>query len=511
MQNVQNSSTINLVKKIISAVIFSLLFFLPAVFIVPPSHAQMTSYTNPVPIYQNSEDVSIIIYSKDSFFNEDKTHTLGLWSPDGKVHYLVSKSEFFAGFSSLTFCSGIRERPSNPCDFKASEKEVDGKPHYFLTVDLPESEIEERGVWKYKLWLGGHNGLKKESLIYEGGFEVLSPNQIKDGFPDGIGLPKIQLYSPVQADTPMEIIVSNVFIDIDYNIRFEGNILGIYEGPLKDFPSVGGYKTKLEPTTFGPDCPDYSCNDSYNVTLWINSRETGLGKRICMDIVTFAGADKGCSYLSPSFDVLARQVTKEEQVLKSTDLEGIIEGQICDPEAKDKDEEYSVCPGGTTCQFRLGPTKLDPGDFLCIRPLSAFTGEDLPFSALTCAEGKDENGELITKEQIEEEQARGEYTLTNSITKCLSINTAIGPISTEPQAFIRRIFSIVLGLAGGIALVLIMISGYKFMISQGNPEKMADAREHLTSAVVGLIFIIFSFVILQVIGVDILRIPGFAP
>ncbi len=46
------------------------------------------------------------------------------------------------------------------------------------------------------------------------------------------------------------------------------------------------------------------------------------------------------------------------------------------------------------------------------------------------------------------------------------------------------------------------------MASSGNPEKVQAAREQLTSAVVGLLFIIFSITILQVIGVDILHIPG---
>lgn len=93
--------------------------------------------------------------------------------------------------------------------------------------------------------------------------------------------------------------------------------------------------------------------------------------------------------------------------------------------------------------------------------------------------------------------------------KCEEVGTAIGNISTEPAGFVGTIFSLVLGLAGGIAVLLIIISGYKLMSSRGNPEQLQAAREQLTAAIVGLLFIIFSFVILQIIGVDILRLPGF--
>jgi hypothetical protein len=93
--------------------------------------------------------------------------------------------------------------------------------------------------------------------------------------------------------------------------------------------------------------------------------------------------------------------------------------------------------------------------------------------------------------------------------KCTAVSTAIGEISTDPASFVKSIFSVILGLAGGIALILIIIAGYKFMTSAGNPESLKGATEQLTSAIVGLLFIILSFVILQIIGVDILRIPGF--
>ena len=124
-----------------------------------------------------------------------------------------------------------------------------------------------------------------------------------------------------------------------------------------------------------------------------------------------------------------------------------------------------------------------------------------------CANWVYKNGDPIPKEPTQEEFIR-QNNIRDSI-KCTSVQTGIGEISTEPQGFVKRIFSFVLGIAGGIALILIMISGYKLMASQGNPEQITAARDQLISAIVGLLFIIFSFVILEIIGVDILKIPGF--
>jgi hypothetical protein len=143
--------------------------------------------------------------------------------------------------------------------------------------------------------------------------------------------------------------------------------------------------------------------------------------------------------------------------------------------------------------------------FLSVFLLNLLLGSPFVSKAYAvCSEGKDKNGNIITEQMIKNDPKQEE-----KIVKCLAINTAIGPVSTDPQAFVKKIFSVVLGLAGGIALILIIISGYKYMFSQGNPETIKGATEQLTSAIVGLLFIIFSFVILQIIGVDILKIPGF--
>lgn len=93
--------------------------------------------------------------------------------------------------------------------------------------------------------------------------------------------------------------------------------------------------------------------------------------------------------------------------------------------------------------------------------------------------------------------------------KCNWVQTAFGRINTDPAGLVQSIFTILLGFSGGVALLLIIASGYQLMTSQGNPEKVKEGRERLTAAIVGLLFIIFSTLILQIIGVDILNLPGF--
>jgi hypothetical protein len=90
-------------------------------------------------------------------------------------------------------------------------------------------------------------------------------------------------------------------------------------------------------------------------------------------------------------------------------------------------------------------------------------------------------------------------------------NTAVGAISTSAQGFVNSLMAVILSIVGGIAVILIIISGYRLMVSQGNPENIKNAKDQLTAAIVGLLFVIFSLVILQIIGVNILGLPGFAP
>lgn len=156
-----------------------------------------------------------------------------------------------------------------------------------------------------------------------------------------------------------------------------------------------------------------------------------------------------------------------------------------------------VCPT-TEGKLCLNGDEAIPENVVCETPPAPTPSTPFP---PPCSKGIDKNGnEVVVKDPADQEK----------IVKCTSVSTGLGiSISTDPTGFIKSLFGILLSLSGGIALILIIVSGYQLMTSQGNPEKVQAAKETLTSAIVGLLFIIFSMVILQIIGVTILEMPWF--
>lgn len=88
--------------------------------------------------------------------------------------------------------------------------------------------------------------------------------------------------------------------------------------------------------------------------------------------------------------------------------------------------------------------------------------------------------------------------------------SGIGCVKTDTKKFIEEtVFGLGIGLAGGFSLLCIIYAAFMMQSSQGNPEKLKKAQELITSCIMGLMLIIFSVFILRLIGVNILRIPGF--
>lgn len=87
--------------------------------------------------------------------------------------------------------------------------------------------------------------------------------------------------------------------------------------------------------------------------------------------------------------------------------------------------------------------------------------------------------------------------------------TAFGCIKRDPQNIIATLIEIGMMSGGGIALLMILGAGFIISTSQGDPKKVSDAKELITAAVTGLLFIIFSVMMLQFIGFSVFKIPGF--
>lgn len=88
--------------------------------------------------------------------------------------------------------------------------------------------------------------------------------------------------------------------------------------------------------------------------------------------------------------------------------------------------------------------------------------------------------------------------------------TAFGCIDTSFSGIISTLFSLGLGIAGTTTLFCIIYAAFIMQTSQNNPERLQKAQENITACITGLVLIIFSVFILRVIGVDLLRIPGFS-
>jgi len=90
------------------------------------------------------------------------------------------------------------------------------------------------------------------------------------------------------------------------------------------------------------------------------------------------------------------------------------------------------------------------------------------------------------------------------------IDTAIGCIPVEnTNEFMGWILGWAVGVGGGIAFLLIIYASFMIMTSQGDPTRLKAGQELLTSAISGLIMLIFSIFILKFIGIDILGLNNF--
>lgn len=65
------------------------------------------------------------------------------------------------------------------------------------------------------------------------------------------------------------------------------------------------------------------------------------------------------------------------------------------------------------------------------------------------------------------------------------------------QSQVTSLFNGVLMIAGAVAVVFVTLGGIKYSTSQGNPGDTQKAKETIIYALVGLVFVILSFAIVN--------------
>jgi len=87
--------------------------------------------------------------------------------------------------------------------------------------------------------------------------------------------------------------------------------------------------------------------------------------------------------------------------------------------------------------------------------------------------------------------------------------TAIGCIPAKPESIIKTFITLGISAGGGATFLLILAGSFRLSVSQGDPTATKEAKEQITAAIIGLVFIIFSITMLRFIGVTLFEIPGF--
>lgn len=73
----------------------------------------------------------------------------------------------------------------------------------------------------------------------------------------------------------------------------------------------------------------------------------------------------------------------------------------------------------------------------------------------------------------------------------------LGNFFGDPNSLFNNVFHIALALAGGIAMIFLILGAYGYFTAFGNEERANKAKLTITWAIVGIVIIILSSVIIN--------------
>ncbi|MFH0956085.1 MAG: hypothetical protein V1801_02650, partial [Candidatus Falkowbacteria bacterium] len=64
-----------------------------------------------------------------------------------------------------------------------------------------------------------------------------------------------------------------------------------------------------------------------------------------------------------------------------------------------------------------------------------------------------------------------------------------------PRAIAAQVINIILGFLGIVAVIIILLGGFKWMTAGGNEDKVGEAKKLITAGIIGLVIILAAFAI----------------
>jgi hypothetical protein len=87
--------------------------------------------------------------------------------------------------------------------------------------------------------------------------------------------------------------------------------------------------------------------------------------------------------------------------------------------------------------------------------------------------------------------------MLNSILVAVAANAYNLPEVTTDSGLVSNILRIVFGIAGALALLMVILAGFKYITSAGDPQSVAKAKNTLIYSIIGLAVCILAEVIVS--------------
>jgi hypothetical protein len=76
-----------------------------------------------------------------------------------------------------------------------------------------------------------------------------------------------------------------------------------------------------------------------------------------------------------------------------------------------------------------------------------------------------------------------------------NIQSTTGLGDRDPRDIAASVIRVILGFLGIVAVIIILLGGFKWMTAGGNEDKVGEAKKLITAGIIGLVIIVAAFAI----------------